>query len=109
MATKREIDAFTLDRADRIIVDHLEAARTESGDLLRHGFEEWDQVSELGAVSVGRAPGRLSDEEVILFESQGLGIEDLVCADLVYRAAVATGRGMELPPLVSVDKITDSI
>lgn len=109
MATKCEVDEVTLRRADRIIVDHLEVAQNEAGDLLRHGFTDWDDVVALGSVVVGNAPGRTSQDEIILFESQGLGIEDLVCADMVYRAALKSDRGIELPNLVSVNKITDAI
>jgi ornithine cyclodeaminase/alanine dehydrogenase-like protein (mu-crystallin family) len=49
-------------------------------------------VAELGEVVVGKRPGRQTAEEVTLFKSVGLAVEDVVTADLVYRKALASGR-----------------
>ena len=49
-------------------------------------------VAEIGEVILGSAAGRRSPDEVTLFKSVGVAIEDVVAADLVYRAAVAEKR-----------------
>ena len=48
--------------------------------------------AELGEVVAGAAPGRQSPDEVTLFKSLGMAVEDVVTADLVYRKALAVGR-----------------
>src|SRR5690606_5330567 len=71
---KREIDAATLQAVDRIIVDQVQVAKVEAGDLLRNDFSDWERVEELGAVVAGSAPGRRDEREQILFCAQGVGI-----------------------------------
>jgi ornithine cyclodeaminase/alanine dehydrogenase-like protein (mu-crystallin family) len=56
------------------------------------GLVSREDVTELGAVMTGAAPGRGSDEEVTLFDSTGLAIQDLAIAHAVleaHRAGVA--------------------
>jgi alanine dehydrogenase len=83
----RELDDAVLARA-RLYVDSLEAAPREAGDVIAAGRV----VAELGEVVVGKKPGRQTAEEVTLFKSVGLAVEDVVTADLVYRKALASGR-----------------
>ena len=80
--TWRELDDDTLGRA-RLYVDSREAAMRESGDVIAAGRI----VAEIGEVVAGTAPGRRSPDEITLFKSVGLAIEDLAAADLVYRKA----------------------
>ena len=54
-------------------------------------------VAELGEVLLGTAVGRASDDEITLFKSLGLGVEDLAAAELVYRRARERGGGTEVP------------
>jgi ornithine cyclodeaminase/alanine dehydrogenase-like protein (mu-crystallin family) len=64
----------------------------EAGDLiLAHdeGALDWARVVELGAIVAGKTPGRVSDADVTLFESQGLAIEDLAAAAHVYETLTA--------------------
>jgi alanine dehydrogenase len=64
---------------------------------MREGrFGEDHVLAELGEVINGSKPGRTSTEEVTLFKSLGLAIEDLAAADLVYRRARELGRGSEV-------------
>jgi alanine dehydrogenase len=64
---------------------------------MREGRFGEDHVrAELGEVINGSKPGRRSTEEVTLFKSLGLAIEDLAAADLVYRRARELGRGIEV-------------
>ena len=99
-AAKREIDSATIERAGLVVVDLLEQARTECGDLIaaeQSGAFRWEQAVELAAVVAGTLPGRSSRDEITLFESQGIALEDVAAGMLVYRRAVEQGIGVELP------------
>jgi ornithine cyclodeaminase/alanine dehydrogenase-like protein (mu-crystallin family) len=78
-----EIPPATVCRA-RVIVDHRESALEEAGDLLapmREGLiQESHFETELGEVVMGRAPGRRNAEEITLFKSVGVAIQDLCAA-----------------------------
>ena len=95
-AEKRELDAETVRRADLVVADSAGVARLESGDLVRNEFD-WSRLVELGSVVVGEAPGRRTEDEITIFESQGLALEDLVCAVRVLDKAREAGLGIELP------------
>jgi ornithine cyclodeaminase/alanine dehydrogenase-like protein (mu-crystallin family) len=79
----RELDDDLVTTA-RVFVDSREAALRESGDVIasRRGSE----VTEIGAVVAGVAPGRQSDQEITLFKSVGVAVEDVAAAALVLRA-----------------------
>jgi alanine dehydrogenase len=79
----RELDDEVLRRA-RVYVDSREAAFKESGDVIAAG----EAFAEVGEVVTGAKPGRRSAEEVTLFKSLGLAVEDVATADLVYGKAV---------------------
>jgi ornithine cyclodeaminase len=94
--TARELDA-DLVAAARVVVDSGEAARVEAGDILMaiaDGTIAFDHiVGELGEVIVGRLAGRTSEREITVFESLGLGAEDVAAASLVVDRARQAGRG----------------
>jgi ornithine cyclodeaminase/alanine dehydrogenase-like protein (mu-crystallin family) len=97
---KREIDDTAVRRSAVIAVDDLAQAKLECGDLLypiERGLVRWSQVHELGDIVAGFVPGRRSDEEITLFESQGIAIEDVAVARRVYELARARGMGQEIP------------
>jgi ornithine cyclodeaminase/alanine dehydrogenase-like protein (mu-crystallin family) len=79
----RELDDVTL-RRSRIYVDSFDAARVESGDVIASP----GAFAEIGEVVSGARPGRQSDDEITVFKSLGLAVEDVVTADLVYRKAL---------------------
>ncbi len=79
----RELDDEVLERA-RIYVDSREAAQKESGDVIAAGRI----FAEIGEVVSGAKPGRRSDEEVTLFKSLGLAVEDVATAELVHSKAL---------------------
>jgi ornithine cyclodeaminase/alanine dehydrogenase-like protein (mu-crystallin family) len=84
--------------AGMVVVDQLDAARLESGDLLRAeqaGAFEWSKAVELGAVVAGKAPGR-PDGGRVLFESHGLAIWDVAAGAVVLHAARERGLGQEI-------------
>ena len=80
--TWRELDDDALRRA-RIYVESREAAMKEAGDVIAAG----GTLIEIGEVIVGAKPARQSTEEITLFKSVGVAVEDVVAADLVYRRA----------------------
>jgi ornithine cyclodeaminase/alanine dehydrogenase-like protein (mu-crystallin family) len=80
----RELDDATL-RVSQIFVESREAAMQESGDVIAAG-----KISaEIGEVISGEKPGRQSEDEITLFKSVGVAVEDVAAADLVYRKAMA--------------------
>jgi len=96
---KAEIDATLVARAARVVVDSLEQAKMESGDLLTpvetRRFR-WEQAVELREVVAGCRPGRAGAEEITLFKSNGIALEDVAAASLVYEKARAQGVGREI-------------
>ena len=95
----REVDGEGLARA-RVVVDSVPTALAKSGEVvlaLAEGVVDAAGVStELGQVIAGLAPGRSSDDEITLFDSVGLGLQDLATAELLLEAARAQGVGTEI-------------
>ena len=97
---QRELDEVAVTRAGTIATDDVEGAKLESGDLnwpVEMGLMSWDKVGELGPIVAGRMPGRRSEDEITLFESQGIALEDVAAASLVYERAREKGIGIPLP------------
>ncbi|MGQ0650613.1 MAG: ornithine cyclodeaminase family protein [Gemmatimonadaceae bacterium] len=96
LAAARELDTEAVARA-RLYVDRRESAMAEAGDFLipRDEGEITNDhiVGELGALLLGRIPGRGSLDEITLFKSLGLAIEDIACARFIYEQARAAGAG----------------
>ncbi len=96
---RRELDETTIRRSDLIVVDDLPQAKIECGELFwaheRRAFR-WEQVVELGTVVAGVHKGRPSENAITLFESQGIGIEDVAAGMHVYQKAVAQGLGRQV-------------
>ena len=82
--------------AEVIVADQVEAAQLESGDLLKAGVD-WSRVVGLGEVLAGKAPGRESDGQTVLFESHGLALWDVAIGAKVLAAARERGLGTEIP------------
>lgn len=98
--SKTEIDVDVLRRAALVAVDSKEQAKLEAGDLvaaLKEGVLHWQDVSELSRILVGRYPGRQSPQDVTVFKSLGLGVEDIAVAVKVVELARQRGVGRELP------------
>lgn len=96
VATAREADGATM-AAGSLFADRRESLVTESGDYLfalREGAIGPDAVrAEIGEVLAGTASGRTSEDEITIFKSLGLAIEDLAAAQYLYEKAKATGQG----------------
>src|SRR5262249_56996726 len=91
---KAEIDAVTVRRCGSIIVDSKDQAGIEAGDFvqpLEDGSIHWADIHELGQVIVGRYTGRAHPEDVTLFKSLGIALEDVVVAARVYQRALEVG------------------
>ena len=92
----REIDTATM-AAARIFVDRRESALNEAGDYLlaaQDGAVTPDSiVAEIGELVIKTKKGRISPSEITLFKSLGLAIEDVVCAEYLYRKAKAEDVG----------------
>jgi alanine dehydrogenase len=89
----RELDDETLRRA-RLYVDSYEAALKESGDVIAAGRI----FAEVGEVVTGAKPGRQQAEEITLFKSLGLAVEDVATAHLIYHKAVNTAFAQDAGP-----------
>ena len=95
----RELDSAAVCRS-RIYLDQREAALRGGGDLaipLASGELDQDRIiGEVGQVMLGQIPGRQSEEEITLFESVGIAVEDLSAAALIYQLACQQGLGVEV-------------
>ena len=97
---RRELDEAAVQRADVIVVDDLEQAKLECGDLIwpaERGAFRWSMAHELKDVVTGDVPARSDASSITLFESQGVAIEDVAAALHVYHRAREQGMGVELP------------
>jgi ornithine cyclodeaminase len=92
----RELDAETV-AASSLFVDSVESTLNEAGDYLRaaqDGVVAPGHIrAELGEVLKGSKPGRTSLDEITLFKSLGLAVEDLAAAEYLYRKSKETGAG----------------
>ena len=96
---KTETDVEVFRRVQVIVVDSKEQAKLEAGDFVeptKAGVLHWSDVIELAPLSIGRYPGRESPQDVTLFKSLGLGIEDIALAVKVVELAKQQGLGREL-------------
>jgi alanine dehydrogenase len=96
----REIDTEAVTRA-RVVVDSREAQQAECGDLMipvAEGAITTDYFKdELGEILAGEKPGRESDDQITMFQSVGLAIQDVATARFLYQRAQAEGVGTEIP------------
>lgn len=86
-ANRRELSTQVLQAAHRIVVDSLEQARIEAGDLIL-GLtpREWDTVEQLQ-----NQPERKNAAEITVFKSVGIGLEDVAVGAWVYEQALEQG------------------
>jgi alanine dehydrogenase len=95
-AEVREVDGITM-RDARVAVDSRESALRECGDCLlaiEEGLFSAEHVSdEIGSILLGLKPGRTSDDEITVYQSCGLAVQDVAVARLAYDRAVAADRG----------------
>jgi alanine dehydrogenase len=97
---RREIDEQVVRRANTVVVEDLDQAKQECGELIfaaERGILRWPRVLELHEVVSGAATGRPDASAITLYDALGVASEDVACAAHVYQQAVAQGRGVELP------------
>ncbi|MGG1660667.1 ornithine cyclodeaminase family protein [Brevibacillus sp. NRS-1366] len=96
----QEVDLTTLQRSSKVVVDTLEGAQHEAGDLLipiSRGEWSFDQLhAELGEILTGNKPGRETADEITLYKSVGIAYLDTAVAKTVYELAKAAGLGTEI-------------
>lgn len=96
---RREVDDEVIKRASFIAVDSLDQAKIESGEFIttvEKGLLTWERVRELRYVVNGEMQGRTSNDQITLFKSLGIAIEDAATAAVVYRKAKEKNVGREL-------------
>ena len=97
---KQEIDYEVVKRSSVIVADDVDDAKIECGDLvypIDRGITTWNHVRNLSDVVTGQVAGRTSDDDITLFESQGLAIEDVTVGIRVYNMAKERGLGRAMP------------
>lgn len=97
---KAEVDVATVRRADAIICDSIEQCRIEAGDFveaIESGVTDWRLMHDLADVVTGRQTGRAHPDQVTLFKSVGLAIEDVALGASILQRARAQGLGRPLP------------
>ena len=96
---RREFDDDTIKRASFIAVDSLDQSMMESGEFVtavEKGLLTWERVKELRHVVSGQMRGREHAEQITLFKSLGLAIEDVAAAAVVYQKAKEQQAGKEI-------------
>ena len=96
---RRELDNRVLERAAFVCCDSRENAKLESADLIEpvaSGVLDWLEVHELQEVVAGDVAGRQSDDDVVVFKSNGLAAWDIAAAAAVVERARAAGAGRDL-------------
>lgn len=96
---RRELDNVVLERAAFVCCDSLENAKLESADLsepVESGVLDWLEVHEVQEVVGGELTGRQSDEDVVVFKSNGLAAWDVAAAAAVVERARVAEAGREL-------------
>jgi ornithine cyclodeaminase/alanine dehydrogenase-like protein (mu-crystallin family) len=96
---RRELDNVVLERAAFVCCDSRENARLESADLIEpveSGVLDWLEVHELQEVVAAEVAGRQSDEDIVVFKSNGLAAWDVAVAAAVVERARVAGAGREL-------------
>ena len=95
----RELDNVVLERAAFVCCDSRQQSRLESGDLIEpveQGILDWLEVHELQEVVAGGLQGRQSDDDIVLFKSNGLAAWDVAIGAIALERARAQGVGREL-------------
>lgn len=95
----RELDTVAVRQA-RVFVDSRAGAMAESGDVLipiaEKAISPSHIVGEIGEVLAGKVRGRTNDNDITLFKSLGMAVEDVATAQFIYQRARQQGRGQEI-------------
>ena len=97
--SRRELDDIVLERATFVCCDSREQARLESGDLIEpvaNGVLDWLEVYELQDVVAGEVPGRQTQDDIVVFKSNGLAAWDVAIGAAALERARERGVGTEV-------------
>jgi alanine dehydrogenase len=97
---RREIDLAAVKKCHVVTVDGRGTACKESGDLLpaiESGHLRWETLTEIGEVIAKKAPGRTDSKQISLYESHGMGLQDLWIGAKMLATARERGVGTDLP------------
>ena len=92
-ADRQEVDAVTVQRAGFVVSDSAEGARTEAGDLIHaaaDGHFDWESLADLADVIAGTVTPPQPGSGIVLFESQGVALQDVVIATLAHQRSVGS-------------------
>jgi ornithine cyclodeaminase/alanine dehydrogenase-like protein (mu-crystallin family) len=95
----REIDTDTFQRAESIVVDSKIQIEEESGDAkaaISEGKYDRTKVVDLKEVLIGKAQGRTTAQQMVLFKSVGTAVQDVMSGFAVYEEAVRQGKGIDV-------------
>ncbi|MCT4508078.1 MAG: ornithine cyclodeaminase family protein [Tepidibacter sp.] len=96
----QEMDEYIISNADKIYVDSVYACLEEAGDIiipLDKGIIQKDRIDgELGEVINKTIEGRENDEEITIFKSVGIAVQDIVTANRIYQKAIECGIGSKV-------------
>jgi alanine dehydrogenase len=93
---RRELDNAVLERASFVCCDSIEQSKLESGDLvepIEQGILDWLEVHELQEVVAGEVQGRQSDDDIVVFKSNGLAAWDVAAGARTLELAREQGKG----------------
>jgi ornithine cyclodeaminase/alanine dehydrogenase-like protein (mu-crystallin family) len=96
---RREVDDESVLRSTKLVVDSIEQARIEAGELtavIETGRRHWEDFVELRDVVAGLKPGRSATTDITFFKSLGIAMEDVAIGKIVYERAVEQGVGQSM-------------
>ena len=80
----------------KVLCVELLACRFAAQHAVKAGLITQDDITTIGAVIEGTAPGRTSDDQITLFDGTGVGLQDLAVADAALKAAIENGIAIEV-------------
>lgn len=93
----QELDEYIIKEADKIFVDSKAAVLAEAGDFIKpmeKGIIKEDRITgELGQIVIGEVKGREKQEQITLFKTVGIAVQDVVTASKIYKKALQEGIG----------------
>jgi len=97
--TRSEIDAATLERASLLVVDHVPTEIAHGGAIvlaLKRGYCKPEDLVPLSDLVLGRHPGRAHEDQIVVYNSVGIGVQDAAAAWTLIDRARALGRGRKI-------------
>lgn len=95
-ANAQELDIEAVRKSDVVVVEDVEQAKMEAGDLIEAAdadYFDWSRAIRLADVVADPSLGRTAADQITLFESLGIGLWDVAAASAIFDAAVAADRG----------------